>query len=267
MWMAVFSLLSLNTFGIPFYLGLGRLRRLAGVLDSTPVNLVCLQEVQQNAYAPLIERRLSSFPYHAYERHRYAPKGGLAVFSRLPITQFQFEVYQERGNWHSISFADWALYKGILSVHLEVDGLQVLVLNTHLNANYGGVWNQVNRLSGILQSQVKQLSQAIQSVASDTLVIVCGDFNFPRSSFLYEVLMTQANLLDPLAEDPRATYRPFPLVPSKWKTSLDYALVRKPASMQCDVEGDLWIVEDTTKLVPYQRFLTDHNALLLRIRW
>jgi endonuclease/exonuclease/phosphatase family metal-dependent hydrolase len=265
--MNAISLLSLNTFGIPFYLGWERLGRLASYLNRLPFDLVCLQEIQQNAYAPLVERGLTSYSHSAFERYLYAPKGGLAIFSRIPWIERCFEVYRERGTWYSISFADWALYKGIQMVSFEIAGMPVSVLNTHLNANYRGVWHQKNRLTRILHSQVKQLSRAISSFPPDSMVIICGDLNFPRDSYLYKELIAQNHLIDPLVDDQRPTYRPFPLVPSKWKTSLDYMLVRPPRQEDIDVKADQVTIEDTRKKWQVQRFLTDHNALTLEIRW
>jgi endonuclease/exonuclease/phosphatase family metal-dependent hydrolase len=265
--MGEFSLLSLNTFGVPLYVGWKRLGRLARELNRLSVMTICLQEIQQNAYIPMIQRGLTSYPHHISERYLYAPKGGLAVFSRLPIIQYHFEVYQDMGSWHSISFPDWATYKGILSVNLDVDGLQIIVLNTHLNANYYGVWHRANPLARIEQRQVEQLNRAIHSFSEQALVIVCGDFNFPRDSFLYEELVAPNNLLDPLINDQRPSYRPFPMVPIKWKTSLDYMLIRKPAQKNFQVQADVMVMEDTTKKSPIQRFLTDHNALTLQIIW
>jgi endonuclease/exonuclease/phosphatase family metal-dependent hydrolase len=191
-----FSLLSLNTFGIPFYLGWERLGRLTRELDQLSTTVICLQEVQQNAYSPLLQKRLTTYPHSVIERHRYAPKGGLAVFSRIPIVQQRFEVYQFRGTWLSISFADWALYKGFLAVHFDVGGIPVIVMNTHLNANYSGVWHPANPMSQIQLRQVQQLTQAIHLLPEDAVVIICGDLNFPRTSFLYEELVGQNNLLD-----------------------------------------------------------------------
>jgi endonuclease/exonuclease/phosphatase family metal-dependent hydrolase len=264
---AEFSLLSLNTFGIPFYLGWERMTRLARELDALPATAVCLQEVQQNAYGPLLERRLTTYPHHIYERHHYAPKGGLAVFSRIPIDQHNFEVYQSRGTLLSISFADWALYKGILTVIYTVDGLPIIVLNTHMNANYSGIWHRSNPLSQIQLYQVQQLTRVIQSLPEEALVIICGDLNFPRASFLYEELVGQNNLVDPMVDDERPTYRPFPLVPAKWKVPLDFALVRQPVHKTFHIHADIIEVEDALKSHPVQRFLTDHNALLLQIKW
>jgi len=263
--MIEFSLLSLNTFGIPFYLGWERLGRLTRQLNELPVTALCLQEIQQNAYAYMIQRGLKSYPYFAFQRHHYAPKGGLATFSRIPYVDQTFEVYTHRGSWHSVSIADWALHKGIQKVSFELDGISFFVLNTHLNANYGGVWALTNHLTRIIYRQVVQLNEAVRSLPKNSAVIVCGDFNFPRNSFLYEELIGPNRLIDPLATDQRHTYRPFPLVPSKWKTSLDYALVRIPENNSLQVHADLIEVEDTTKKGSLSRFLTDHNALLLRI--
>ena len=58
-----FSLLSLNTFGIPFFLGWGRLARLASELDNNGTAIICLQEIQQNAYVSLLARSLTTFPH------------------------------------------------------------------------------------------------------------------------------------------------------------------------------------------------------------
>jgi len=265
--MGEFSLPSLNTFGVPFYMGWRRLSRLAGELNRLSVMTICLQEVQQNAYIPMIQRGLSSYPYSIYERHIYAPKGGLAIFSRLPLVQHRFEVYQDMGTWYSLSFPDWATHKGILLVNLEIEGLPVIVLNTHMNANYYGVWKRANPLAQIEHHQVQQLHQAIHALPNEALVIVCGDFDFPRNSFLYEELVAQNDLLDPLFDDQRPSYRPFPLVPSKWKTSLDYILVRQSALKNFQVQADLVEVADAEKRHPIQRFLTDHNARTLQIKW
>jgi len=265
--MGDFSLLSLNTFGIPFFLSLGRLKRLAKELDQLPVETICLQEVQQNEYAPLIKNGLATFPNHCYQKHTYAPEGGLAVFSRIPVVHSNFEVYQDRGRMFSIGFADWALYKGILSVTFDVEGMPVIVMNTHMNANYSGVWHPANPLVQVELSQVRQLGRAIGSLPETSLVIVCGDFNFPRASFLYEELVKENNLLDPLVEDLRPTYRPFPLVPVKWKVPLDFVLIRQPAGKKIRVEAEIIEMEDKAKKHPVQRFLSDHNALMVSVNW
>jgi endonuclease/exonuclease/phosphatase family metal-dependent hydrolase len=265
--MGEFSLLSLNTFGLPLYMGWGRLRRMARELNRLPATAICLQEVQQNAYVALLQRGLPDYPHHLFERHHFAPRGGLALFSRLPFAGRRFEVYQDRGGMFSISFIERLQHKGIQLAYFEIENLPVFVLNTHMNANYGGVWHPANHLTRILHSQVQQLNQAIHFLPQDALILICGDLNFPRNSFLYEELIAHNHLFDPLRDDPRATYRPFPLAPAKWNTSLDYVLVRRPAGMSVRAQADLLPIEDTAKQHPVQRFLTDHNALVLHVQW
>ena len=262
-----FSLLSLNTFGVPFFLGWGRLVRLARELERLAPMVICLQEIQQNAYTPLLKRHLPAYPHGVVFPHLYAPKGGLGTFSRLPLTHQRFEPYLDRKLRHLISFADWALYKGVVVVELQIGGLKVLVFNTHLNANYFGNWSHNNPLALIQRKQVQQLSGLLKEMPADALIILCGDLNFPRTSFLYEELVTQNGLSDPLHDDPRPTYRPFPLVPSRWKISLDFILLRIPQGRNFNVQADILPVEDSTQKSAFRRFLTDHCALTLNMKW
>jgi hypothetical protein len=102
---------------------------------------------------------------------------------------------------------------------------------------------------------------------SSALIVLCGDFNFPRASFLYEELVSQTRLTDPLQDDPRPTYRPFPLVPASWKISLDYLLLRIPEGRRFNIQADIVAFEGTTKKYARNRFLTDHCALTLKINW
>lgn len=262
-----FSLLSLNTFGLPFFLGWWRLARIASELDNNGATIICLQEIQQNAYVPLLSRSLKTYPHRAVYPHIYAPKGGLGIYSRLPLAWKRFEVYKDRGLRWLVTYSDWALYKGALIAGLKVQELKIVIMNTHLNANYTGVWRRKNPLAHVQHKQVQQLTHLIEELPADALVIVCGDFNFPRDTFLYEELITQNGFSDPLSDNPRPTYRPFPLIPSKWNTSLDYVLFRAPHETEFQVQADIVVVEDATKKYAFQRFLTDHCALTLQISW
>ncbi len=82
------------------------------------------------------------------------PKAAWRSTRACRLIEQRLMVYQDRGTWHSLSIADWATYKGMLLAQFQVDGMPVFVVNTHLNANYLGVWHPSNRLSRILQRQV-----------------------------------------------------------------------------------------------------------------
>jgi endonuclease/exonuclease/phosphatase family metal-dependent hydrolase len=266
--MTEFSLLSLNTFGLPLFLGWNRLTRLTRKLDELAISVLCLQEIQQNAYVPVLDRGLPGHKYHAYERNWFAPKGGLFTAAREPLQGSEFVAYDNRGRALSPGFADWALKKGVLVSRLKRNRRNIIVMNTHLHANYAGNWERDHALSKIQRDQVLHLVQMVNAQPTDSLVLVCGDFNFPRGTWLYDELLAETSMVDPLAMDPRPTYRPLPLMSNaKWALPIDFCFVRLPLWHGIELQADILQVEDSSKPFRPQRFLTDHNALTLDIKW
>jgi hypothetical protein len=266
--MSEFSLLSLNTFGLPLFLGIGRLARLMRQLNNSPAQVLCLQEIQQNAYLSLLAKALPNYNHHAFERNRFAPKGGLFTAGRVNLNDAQFQPYQNRGRMVSFGVADWALNKGVLRSRVEIDEHQVIVMNTHLHANYAGSWEPDHVYAKIQHDQVSHLAEMVNAQPRDALVVVCGDFNFPRGTFLYNELLEMTGLHDPLAQDPRPTYRPFRILPArKWSLPIDFVLVRLPEWSNINLQANVEHIQDPTRALPHQRFLTDHNALTLQVTW
>lgn len=267
--MVSFTMLSLNTFGVPFYLSLGRIKRMAVELNRLAPTVICLQEVQQNALLPLLQRGLGAYSHLAFYRNPLAPKGGLFSASdyTCPMVQSKFYPFPNQGRALSIGFADWALNKGALVINVEVGQRSFVIMNTHLQANYLGDWRASNSQTQIQLDQVQFLIDLVRAQPQDAGVIVCGDFNFPRQSPAYQLMIAQSGLTDALAEDPRPTYLPFPLVPTKkWQIPLDYVFYRIPASEAWTVEPDILPIVDSSAKLQFRRFLTDHCALTLNIR-
>jgi endonuclease/exonuclease/phosphatase family metal-dependent hydrolase len=267
-----FSILSLNTFGVPFYASLGRLRRLAAEITRLAPTVICLQEIQQNAYAPLMQRCLANYSYHACfpNRLRFAPKGGLftAALPECRVLRSEFFPFPNQGRLLSIGFSDWWLNKGVLLVSLEFQDRSYMVMNTHLQANYSGSWGSKNLQSRIQLDQVKYLAELIHAQPEDAGVIVCGDFNFPRQAPPYALMISQSDLTDALVGDPRPTYVPMvPITPVSvnWQIALDYFFYRLPKGEALNVTADIIRVENSSARLPFQRFLTDHKALILNI--
>jgi len=266
--MALFSLLSLNTFGVPFYLSTWRIKHLSAELNHLAPTILCLQEIQQNTYLPLLHQGLTSYSQLTFFCNRFAPKGGLLTAS-LPeckVLKNDFYPFPNQGQPLSIGFSDWALNKGVLLVSLEVHERCFIIMNTHLQANYLGDWRPSNRQTKIQLDQVTYLVELIHAQPKDAWVIVCGDFNFPRQAPAYQHMFSHSGLTDALANDPRSTYQPFPLVSAKWRTSLDYIYYRAPAGETADSTADIIPVVNSAARRPFQRFLTDHHALILNIR-
>jgi hypothetical protein len=266
--MVKFSLLSLNTFGVPFYLSTRRIKHLSSKLNRLAPSILCLQEIQQNAYLPLLQKGLTYYPHLAFFRNRFAPKGGLFTASAFDFKMIKsdFFPYPNQGRPLSIGFSDWALNKGILLVSLEFHERPFIIMNTHLQANYLGDWRLSNRQTKIQLDQVAYLVELVHAQPKDAWVIVCGDFNFPRQAPAYQRMLSQSSLNDALADDPRSTYQPFPLVSAKWRTSLDYIYYRTPTGETAQVSAEITPVVNSAAKRPFQRFLTDHNALILNIQ-
>ncbi len=266
--MSEFSLLALNTFGIPFFISHARIKRIAVKLNQLAPSVLCLQEIQQNAYLTPLRDHLTNYSHLAYFHNFIAPKGGLftATASSAQVVTSNFFPYPNQGRPISIGFSDWALNKGVLVVLLQVNERRFVIMNTHLQANYLADWRASNTQTKIQFDQVNYLAKLARAQSDDVWVIVCGDFNFPRVAPAYELMVSQSELTDALICDPRPTYQPFPLVSAKWETSLDYIFYRKPKGETTEVTADIIPIENSSARWSFQRFLTDHNALTINIQ-
>lgn len=236
-------------------------------LNQLGPDLICLQEVQSNRYIPALEKVLTETPHFAVKKNKRRPFGGMLTASKYPYLHWEYLPYPNRGRRWSIGHADWALVKGILITRLEVDHLPVVMMNTHLQANYLAGWSADTALTQVQRDQVNFLADTVQEQDANALVMVCGDFNFPPQASLYREFMERSGLTDPLANDPRPTYQPFPLVSSIWSTRLDYALYRAPADLDIQVSIDIARMQTETARLPLNRFLTDHFLLKFEASW
>jgi endonuclease/exonuclease/phosphatase family metal-dependent hydrolase len=265
--MPSFSLLTLNSFGLPFFLGWQRLNILASELDQRADTVICLQEIQQGAYVPVLRKHLKNYPYQYFKQNAFAPMGGLVTTSRLPFVHNEFLPFPNRGKLMSIGFADYALRKGVMVTSYDVEGQRVIVMNTHVHANYQGKWQLENKLAKIQLDQVTYLAEEAKAQPVDALVIICGDFNFPRNTFLYDELAKVSGFTDPLKDDPRPTYRPVSFLASKWSVTLDFIFYRKPDNIDMKISSDILPIENSKGRSSFTRFLSDHCALYFQANW
>lgn len=264
--MSTFSLLTLNCFGVPTPTTHARLLALARELNARDDQVICLQEVQSHAYRRLLMRACDGYPYAAYAQFVHAPKGGLLTLARPPIEEFQFTLYRSREVPYPPSLMDWLLHKGMLATRLEYAGLSVVVLNTHLNANYSGNWDRRSRYTRGEAEQLRQLAELVRAQPAEALVVAAGDFNFPRGSWLHEEFLAASGMVDPLAGDTRPTVRAPPGISERYALPIDFALVRAPALAGLRVAGELRFAEKAL-FSGRPRFLSDHVGVELRVSW
>jgi endonuclease/exonuclease/phosphatase (EEP) superfamily protein YafD len=219
-----------------------------------------LQEVQLNHYQHLLVQACASYLYSFHEPYLHCPKGGLLTLSRLPMSK-HFEPYAERGLWYTPMFMDKLLYKGMMIHTFTWAGLPMVVINTHILANYVGDWERRGIYSAIEEKQLQQLAKTVRSQPSDSIVIVVGDFNVPRASRLYDEFLANSGLTDPLAGDTRPTLRlPFG-VPPQFSLPIDYAFVRIPEAYSVKVECDLCFSEKYVISRWRRDYLSDHYGI------
>ncbi len=265
--MPTFSLLTLNCFGVPSPSTKTRLLTLCRELDALRADVVCLQEVQAHPYRRLLARAATGYPHCAYEPFVHAPKGGLFTLSRYPIIESRFVLYRERGLWYTPALADWILHKGALITRLQIDQLPVVVFNTHLTANYTGHWGRHNLFARHEWEQLQQLAELVNEQPANALVLVAGDFNIPRGSWLSDEFLKLTGLIDPLAGDHRPTFRLHTGMPARYAAAIDFGLLRVPSALQMTINSGRCLDHKYRLLNGQEGFLSDHDAIELRLSW
>jgi endonuclease/exonuclease/phosphatase family metal-dependent hydrolase len=260
-----FSLLTLNCFGAFMPGTRRRLRALAQEVENGAHQVVCLQEIQLHAYQRLFVQACPSYPYAMHEPYLHCPKGGLLTLSRLPILGKSFEPYEDRGLWYTPMLMDNLLYKGMLITHVTWNGLPIVIVNTHILANYMGDWERRGIYAQVEERQLQQLAQAVRSQPKDALVLVAGDFNVPRGSCLYHEFLSASGLSDPLAGDSRPTLRMPSGIPARYSLPIDYVLVRTPEMRSLKFDCDLCFSEKYPIDRWRQDYLSDHTGIRIRI--
>jgi len=244
-----------------------RIRALGKALASVDADIVCLQEVGRWRYLPLLRVSDTTWPHMFATSYPYMPKGGVVAFSCLDVHESSFQPFQERGRAASLHATERYQGKGILSMKLMMRERKIVVLNTHLSANYSAQWSYQNPYAKVERAQLREIAHFVQSIPNDTLVVVAGDLNVPRGSWLYEEFCTAANLFDPLAESVESTYRPLPGMPARAAQALDHILVRAPHDMPLTLHSELCFREPVWLAQKTRGYLSDHLGVRLTLRW
>ncbi len=265
--MPQFSIVTFNSFGAPTPMTRWRLLALAEELNRLAYSVVCLQEAQANIYRKLLVDACTQYPTHVYEPFFHAPKGGLLTLARLPVDQREFTLYTAREIVSPLAAMDLLLHKGVLLIRTAIEGVPIVVLNTHLSANYNVDWNPNNRYARVEHRQLRQLAEIVRAQPAEALVIAAGDFNIPRGSWLYDEFLEQSGMIDPLAGDLRPTHRMPKGIPARLARPIDFALVRLSRLPGLTVQSDLCFDQQLPLAGARRGYLSDHYGLELQIAW
>jgi endonuclease/exonuclease/phosphatase family metal-dependent hydrolase len=260
-----FSLLTLNCFGLWLPNTRRRLLALAKVLEGSSYQILCLQEIQLHGYRRSLVEACASYPYAIFEPYVHCPKGGLLTLSRLPITSTSFEPYAARGLWYTPMLLDRLFFKGMLITRLIWDKIPMAIINTHLLANFAGDWERHGMYARVEEQQLRQLAETARAQPADSIVVVVGDFNIPRGSWLYRDFLAASGLRDLLAGDTRPTLRLPRGAPSRLGLPIDYVLVRTPARHSFRIDCDLCFSGKYPLDHRRQGYLSDHHGIELHM--
>jgi hypothetical protein len=260
-----FSLLTLNCFGLWLPRTRRRLLALANELEQSSYEVVCLQEIQLHAYRSLLVKGCASYSFSAHEPYVHCPKGGLLTLSQIPITSKSFEPYVERGIWYTPMLLDRLFFKGMLITKLAWNNISMVIINTHLLANFAGDWERHGMYAQVEEKQLRQLAETVQSQTADSVIIVVGDFNIPRGGKLYDDFLAHSGLMDLLAGDTRPTLRLPSGAPSRFALPIDYVLVRIPDKYSFKIDCELCFSETHKINNRYQGYLSDHLGIEIRM--
>lgn len=260
-----FSLLSLNCFGLWLPDTRRRLLALAKELEGGPYQVLCLQEIQLHRYRSLLVEGCSSYPYALSEPYMHCPKGGLLTLSRLPFLSNSFEPYTDRGLWYTPMLLDRLFFKGMLITRLIWNSTPMVIINTHLLANFAGDWERGGMYARVEEKQLRQLAETVRSQPADSVVLVVGDFNIPRGGGHYHDFLAHSGLTDLLAGDTRPTLRLPIRAPSRFSFAIDYALIRIPKDLALKVNCDLCFSGKYRLTNRREDYLSDHCGIELHI--
>lgn len=190
-------IISLNTFGAPFFSKSisKRFGLIAETFNKEQPDIICLQEVVLYQHLKLLKATLKNYPYCSYKRFLLGPKGGLVIFSKLPVESTVFFDFTDRGSLRNKSVVGRIMRFGILGIRIK--DAPITIFTTHLIPNSDGVWTRNNRFTKYLQSQLFQLSGVIADERRwKRDIILAGDFNIQPDTFLYEEFLKNSGLTD-----------------------------------------------------------------------
>jgi endonuclease/exonuclease/phosphatase family metal-dependent hydrolase len=174
---------------------LQRINKMGELLEKEQADVIALQEVHTYLVVNLLKTKLVSYPYIAYKRYLYGPRGGLVIFSKHPIENVEYINYKTRGSILNKSIVAHVIQNGILAC--KIKNQQSVVLNTYVTPNMDYDYSKTNRFSRYIEAQLKQLAGIAKNFAlKNNAVFICGDFNTDKNSYLYKTFTDISKAFD-----------------------------------------------------------------------
>lgn len=182
-----------------------RFQILAKEILTLEPDILFLQEVHDFPNYFYLRRLLAAYLYVSCKYSLYGPRGGLVIFSKLPLEKSYYHDFLNKGKVYNKSITGLLSQKGILMAKIQKTNLWLF--NTHLTQNSDHNWSVENRFTPILLSQLQQVIVHTRTIVKrGESVIIAGDFNMPKDTPFYRDFIKQSGMKDIFAKDFFSTY-------------------------------------------------------------
>ncbi len=267
------TVVSFNAYGAPFHPRRiirtflrnkvrKRFRIIADFFENDDADVIALQEVFTYPHLFLLKKLLPQYPYVIYQKFIYGPRGGLVLFSKIPLTRYSYIDFEKKGVWWNKSITGPLTRKGVLIAKLT--DCPLYILNTHLTQNSDHDWDTTNRYASYLQNQLAQFVGIIRLLrGSMASILVAGDFNLPHDSVYYKEFLEAAKLVDPFKKETFSTYHQSFLPEGEHLGRIDYIFTGSNGNLK--VKKTDHIFTDKMLIDGKLQYVSDHVGLKLRL--
>lgn len=182
---------------------LQRINKIGELLEKEQADVILLQEVHTYLVLNLLKTKLRSYPYLAYKQYVYGPRGGLVIFSKHPFEHLEYTNYKRKGSLLNKSVVAHIIQNGILTIKIKKQ--PIYFLNTYITPNMDYNFTKNNRFARYIEYQLRQLAYVIKQFSSQGDVIIGGDFNTDKKSYLYKTFTELSKTTDIFEKDTMPT--------------------------------------------------------------
>lgn len=203
------NIVTLNVSGLPYppHLPL-RMRAIAEYFEASDADVLLFQEVHTYKLLRFLKNNLPSFTHGTYVRTILGPKGGMVIFSRLPVDGVRFTGVTK------------GTKKGMLITRIN----GVTVVNVHLSANKDGDWSPNNRYHAKQATQLNDVARQLSQIGGK--LVVGGDFNLARHCDVYNTFIERTQMNDTAGSNNLPSFHATFLPPDRIPVCIDFIFTR-----------------------------------------
>ena len=238
-----------------------RMRGLAARFPGLDLDVLLIQEAWTEEVRDALREAALAANFEVAET-----RGGLMMFSRLPIRTSQFESFRFRGDPERLAMGEFIGGKGFQTVSLEGEHGPFSVINTHLHARYRRSRPQLN--SAVHTVQLMQIIGAMNDI--DGTLVVGGDFNCSSQDVEYRIFsgLTGAVELGDGRSHPtisRSNY--YKRGRNDADKRIDYLFVRPGPGVRWKSYGAGSLFAESERIRRRDRSLSDHYGFRAAFEW